>query len=60
MGFVDTCTAGSTDMVSGIGAVAETSELVREGTIAGERVVASTGMIGVVDPVEIRLAFHWS
>jgi hypothetical protein len=47
-------------MVSGIGAVAETSELVREGTIAGERVVASTGMIGVMDPVEIRLAFHWS
>jgi hypothetical protein len=45
-------------MVSGIGAVAETSEVVRRGTIAGERVVASTGMIGVMDPVEIRLAFH--
>jgi hypothetical protein len=45
-------------MVSETGAVAETSEVVRKGTIADERVVASTGMIGVMDPVEIRLAFH--
>lgn len=58
MGFVDTCTVGGIDMVSGIGAVAETSEVVRKGTIVGERVVANTGMIGVMDPVEIRLAFH--
>lgn len=45
-------------MVLGIGAVAETNEVARKGTIAGERVVANTGMIGVIDPVEIRLAFH--